>query len=104
MAGANMSDHPDLADAYRRVAESDPDEEVRADAVNGMRSFLQPKDAIAYARQRLAADGTEKMCWSAISIAYMLDDHADHKLLLQDVAKCNYADAASSARDALRRA
>jgi hypothetical protein len=67
-----------------------------------MRGFLQPKDAIAYTRQRLAADGTEKMCWTAINVGRSFDDEKDAKALLQDVTKCNYADAASSARDALR--
>ena len=67
-----------------------------------MRGFLQPKDAIAYARARLAADGTEPMCWSALNVARTFDDERDAKALVQDVTKCQYADVASSARDALR--
>jgi HEAT repeat protein len=100
--GVNMTDHPDLESLFRRVAEQDPDDEVRSEAVYGMRGFLSPRDAIAYTRQRLAADGTEKMCWTAINIARSFDDESDAKALLQDVTKCNYANAASSARDALR--
>lgn len=100
--GVNMTEHPDLEPLYRRVAEGDADPEVRAEAVYGMRGFLSPKDAIAYARKRLALDATERMCWTAINVARAHDDEGDAKGLLQDVTRCNYADAASSARDALR--
>jgi HEAT repeat protein len=100
--GVNMTEHPELEALYRRVAEHDPDDAVRAEAVYGMRGFLAPKDAIAYARQRLALDATEKMCRTAINVARAFDDEADAKALVQDVTRSNHADAASSARDALR--
>jgi HEAT repeat protein len=100
--GVNMGEHTGLEPLFRRCAESDPDDDVRAEAVNGMRGFLEPKAAIAYARERLQRDPTEKMAWSALQIARSLDDERDAKALLTDVSKCQFADVASSARDALR--
>ncbi len=101
--GVNMSDHPHLAPLFRRVAESDPDDDVRAEAVYGVRGFLTPKDAITFAKERLAADPTEKMAWQAINVARACDEEKrESKELLTAVTKCNYADPASHARDELR--
>lgn len=100
--GVNMSDHPDLAPMFRHVAEHDPDDDVRAEAVQGMRGFLPPADAIAYARQRFAQDPTEKMAWAALNLARSLDEERDARALITEVARCQYADVASYARDALR--
>jgi HEAT repeat protein len=101
--GVNMSDHPNLAPLFRQVAESDPDDDVRAEAVYGMRGFLSPKDAIGFARDRLAKDQTERMAWSAINVARACDEEArDSKALLTEVSRCQFADAASHAREELR--
>ena len=43
-----------------------------------------------------------RRCWSAIDVGRALDDEPDAKALVEDVTRCNYADPASSARDALR--
>jgi HEAT repeat protein len=100
--GVNMADHPTLKPLFERVAESDPDESVRAEAVSGMRGFYKPTAAIAYARQRLAADPTEKLAWTCVNIARSLDDERDARFLLEDVAKCKHEAAAASAQEALR--
>lgn len=100
--GVNMSDHPSLAPLFRQTAESDPDDDVRAEAVYGMRGFLSPADTVAYARARLAADPTERMAWSVLSVARSHDDEPSGKALLQELAKSQFADVSSSARDSLR--
>lgn len=101
--GVNMSDHPHLAPLFRRCAETDPDEDVRAEAMYGMRGFLSATDAIAYATARLAADPTEKMAWQAINVARSCDEEKSaSRALLTAVTKCNFADPASHARDELR--
>ena len=101
--GVNMSDHPHLAPLFRRVAETDADDDVRAEAVYGLRGFLSPKDAIAFASERLVKDPTERMAWTAINVARACDEEKrDSKALLTDVSKCQFADPASQARDELR--
>jgi hypothetical protein len=100
--GVNMSDHPHLAPLFRQIAENDPDDDVRAEAVYGMRGFLSPADTVAYARARLAADPTERMAWSVLSVARSHDDEPAGKALLGELAKSQWADVSSSARDALR--
>lgn len=101
--GVNMSDHPHLAPLFRRVAETDPDEDVRAEAVYGVRGFLSATDAIAFASARLAADPTEKMAWSAMNVARSCDEEKSaSRALLTAVSKCQFADPASQARDELR--
>jgi len=97
--GVNMSDHPDLAPLFRATAERDADDDVRAEAVYGMRGFLGPADACAYARARLAADPTERMAWSVYQVARSHDDDPAGKALLKDLAKSQFADVAGAARD-----
>lgn len=101
-AGVHMTEHPELEPLFRQVAETDAAPEVRAEAVSGMRGFLTPAAAIAYARARFAADGSEPMCWTAIDVARAFDHEQTAAALLEDVTRCNYANAAASARDALR--
>lgn len=96
-----MSDHPDLAQMYRYVAENDPDDEVRSEAVYGMRGFLSPGDAVAYARARLAADPTERMAWTALSVAQSSDEDPSSRTLLSELARSPFSDVAASARSAL---
>lgn len=69
VSGDGMTQHPGLAPLFRRAAEHDPDEQVRAAAAGGMRGFLSPEEAVAYARARLAAEPTSIMAWSAFWVA-----------------------------------
>jgi HEAT repeat protein len=100
-SGVNMSDHPALAPMFQHVAERDGDDEVRAEAVYGMRGFLEPAQAIAYARARLAADPTERMAWSVLSVARSHDDEPSARAFLGELARSPFSDVASSAREAL---
>jgi hypothetical protein len=100
--GAAMSQHPSLGPLFRQVAEQDSDEMVRAKAVNGMRGFLPPAEAVAYARARLAADPTGSMAWGAFSVAeaYSSDQPCGHDLL-QDLGSCEHELVASVSRSTL---
>lgn len=100
-SGVNMSDHPQLAPLFRHVAEHDADDEVRAEAVYGMRGFLAPADAVAFARARLAADPTERMAWTALSVARSSDDDPAGRAFLQELTRSPFAEVARNARDAL---
>lgn len=100
-SGVNMSDHPELAPMFRWVAENDPDDEVRSEAVYGMRGFLPPAEAIAFARARLAADPTERMAWTALSVAQSSDEEPSSRALISELARCPYSDVAASARSSL---
>lgn len=101
-SGVNMSDHPSLAPMFQYVAERDADDDVRAEAVYGMRGFLSPAEAVAFARARFNADHTERMAWSVLSVARSTDDDPAGKALLSELSRCQFADVASSAREALR--
>jgi hypothetical protein len=100
-SGVNMSDHPQLAPMFRQVAERDPDDEVRAEAVYGMRGFLSPGEAVAFARARLAADPTERMAWTALSVARSSDDDPAGPAFLQELTRSPFADVARNAREEL---
>ncbi len=100
-SGVNMSDHPDLAPMYRHVAENDPDDEVRSEAVYGMRGFLAPAEAVAYARARLAADPTERMAWTALRVAQSSDEAPSSHALIAELARSPFRDVADSARSSL---
>jgi HEAT repeat protein len=100
-SGVNMSDHPALAPMFQQVAERDGDDEVRAEAVYGMRGFLEPAQAISYARARLASDPTERMAWSVLSVARSHDDEPSARAFLGELARSPFSDVASSAREAL---
>lgn len=99
--GCNMSEHTELAPLFRHVAENDPDDSVRADGLYGMRGFLAEGDVIAYARQRLAQDPSQRMAWTVLSIAQEHREDFDGRQLLTDLTHSQYADVASSARSAL---
>lgn len=102
-SGINMSDHPSLLPLFKQCAEQDPDDDVRAEAIQGLSGgLLGGADVIAYARQRLHADPTEKMAWAVLSVARSHDQDAAGKALLQELAKSQFADVSSSARDTLR--
>lgn len=98
-SGVNMGDHPTLAPLFRAAAERDPDEEVRAEAVYGMRGFLSPAEACAYAKARLAADPNVHVAWSALNVATSHDDDPAGQALRKELTRCQFADVARAARD-----
>lgn len=100
-SGVNMEEHPALAPLFRTAAERDPDEEVRAEAVYGMRGFLAPGAAIAYARQRFAADPTKPMAFTLLNIASSESELPEARELLIELTRSPFAYVASSARDRL---
>ena len=99
--GCNMSEHPELRDLYVQAASSDPDEEVRADALRGIGSLLPLPEAVAFLRQRLAQDRNESAYWAALNA---VEEHVEEKVaraLVQEIAKAPFSSVAERAREVL---
>jgi hypothetical protein len=99
--GCNMEEHPELRDLFLHVAVNDPDESVRADALRGVDKFLGLTEAVAFLRQRLAADRNEKAYWAALNAVEGHMPEREAKALLQEIARGPFSSAAERAREVL---
>lgn len=99
--GANMSEHPELRELFVHVAVNDPDDTVRADALRGMTNFFPLPEAVAFMRQRLAVDRTEKAYWAALNAVESHMPEREAQALLQEIARGPFSSAASRAREVL---
>lgn len=99
----NMSDHPELRELFMAAC-NDPDENVAQDALKGMGRLLGFESAVQFYRQQLAARPTESTYWGVYyGLCYDLDE-APARALMQELARSQFADVASSARESLAEA
>ena len=99
--GVNMSEHPELRDLFVQAATSDPDEEVRADALRGMDRFFPLPEAVAFMRQRLAQDRNERAYWAALNAVEGHMPEREAQALLQEIARGPFSSPAERAREVL---
>lgn len=98
--GVNMSDHPELRELFMRACD-DPDEEVAQNALKSMGRLLGWDTAVQFYRQRMAARPTESTYWGVYyGICYDLEE-PPARALMQELARSQFAEIASSARDSL---
>jgi hypothetical protein len=98
----NMSEHPELAQMFIKVATQDPSLEVRADALHGMSKLMPVGDAVAFYRQRLAQDVSEAVGYGVVN---GLRDHKDEpaaRQLLTELGSSQYSRVAQYARETLK--
>ena len=98
--GCNMSEHPELGELFMRACD-DPDEEVAQDALKGMGRLLGWDAGVQFYRQRLAQRPTEETAWGVYYGIYGDLDEEPALALMRELASSQFADVASSAREAL---
>lgn len=97
----NLEKFPQLLPLAQQLAENDPNEEVRADAMRGMSRMAPPAQYIAYLNHKLSQNPGKDMLWGIIS---GLRDHNKDRnalALLTRLGQHPDMDIANAARDAM---
>jgi HEAT repeat protein len=97
----NMYKFPQLRPIAQHMAESDPSERVRNDALRGMSRLASPDEIVPYYHQILSRDPNQKILWSVIDgLRHHKRAPAAQQLLTQ-LGQHPDPNIANSARDAL---
>lgn len=97
----NMERFPQLLPLAQHLAENDPNEDVRADAIRGMSRMAPPAQYLGYLQHKLSQNPSKDTLWSIISA---LRDHSKERnaqALLTQIGQHPDPDIASAARDAM---
>ncbi|MBI5544692.1 MAG: HEAT repeat domain-containing protein [Deltaproteobacteria bacterium] len=95
----NMSEHPELKDLFVKAATSDPDEEVRGNALGGLDKFMGLPEAVTLLRERLQKDPTEKTHWGAFNLLKFQMEHPLARDLMQELTRAPFARISERARE-----
>lgn len=97
----NMEKLPQLLPIAQHMAQQDPSEEVRREALGGMSALMPAPQAAHYYGGLLAQARTEQELWPLLNgLRHHRDDRAV-KQLLSEIGQCPFESVASAARDAL---
>ncbi|MBN2358556.1 MAG: HEAT repeat domain-containing protein [Deltaproteobacteria bacterium] len=97
----NMSEHQELKELFMRAATSDPDEEVRGNALGGMDRLMPLPEALKFLRSRLAADPTEKTAWGCFNVVKFQMEDGGARALMEELTRVPFARVAQRAREEL---
>jgi HEAT repeat protein len=95
----NMGEHPELRELFVRTAVSDTDEEVRGNALGGIDRVMPLPEAVAFLRQRLAADPNEKTAWACFNVVKFQMEHAEARAFMTELQQVPFARVAQRARE-----
>jgi HEAT repeat protein len=97
----NMERFPQLLPIAKHMAENDPSEDVRVDALQGMGRLAPVNDLVPYYQSKLAADASKRMLWAIISGLRYHNKAKPAQALLTQLGQHPDPSIADSARDAL---
>ena len=98
---ANMEKFPQLLPLAQHLAESDPNEEVRADALRGMSRMAPPAQYLVYLNHKLSQNPGKDTLWAVISGLRDHNKDRNAQALLTRLGQHPDADIANAARDAM---
>ncbi|HEX7665961.1 MAG TPA: HEAT repeat domain-containing protein [Polyangiaceae bacterium] len=97
----NMYRLPQLLPIAQGMAQNDPSEEVRREALGSMSSLMQPKQAAALYSQLFAQARSEEEIWPLVRGLRHHSDDKDVKKVLSQIGQSPYENVANAAREAL---
>lgn len=97
----NMERFPQLLPLAQHLAESDPNEDVRADALRGMARMAPPAQYLAYLSHKLSQNPSKETVWSIISGLREHNRDRNAQALLTRLGQHPDQDIANAARDAM---
>lgn len=97
----NMSSHPELRPVMQRLAETHPEEKIRARGLAGLNSVMRPEELIPYYRQRLSAETSEEALLGIVDGVRNHQEHSCARSFLQELTRSPITAVAERARESL---
>ena len=97
----NMEEMPQLLPIAQHMAQQDPSEEVRREALGSMASLMPPQQAASFYWQLFSQARSEDDVWPLVRGLRHHRDNADVKRVLSQIGQSPFERAADAAREAL---